>query len=691
MPNPLTRLGLAALTATLAIAGALVMGPESAAAQTPTPPRFEPADCALLLARAATGPLDNLFSQPNDGLRCGYVTVPAEHAKPTGPTIKLAVVVLPARDAKAVAPDPLFMLQGGPGGSTIDTYAVMMRVAAVGASRDIVLFDQRGTGKSQPSLKCDEVFAYTRANAERLIDHATGLREGDATLQACHERLIREGVNLSAFDSLENAADVNDVRLALGYDKINVYGVSYGTLLAQHVMRPKPAWLRSVILDSVVPAQTNFIVDVARSENRALTELFSACAADPRCNADYPNLERVYLEQIERLNKTPARARAIDPTTNKVYNTYVDGDTLRALVFQALYSTEILPLLPRMIYAARENDFNAWGKLITLMSFDTSLAQGMYLSVLCAEDADFNPADAASPDVRAPQAKYAVEDAKDFLNQCATWKVEALPATVDQPVQSDTPTLIFNGRFDPITPPAYGATVARSLSRSTSVVFPNSGHGGLRLSPTSCSQKLLAAFLNAPTSRLEASCVDGLGAPAFLARSEILAQPIVGEFLTYAGQDTTLQAGLLGVLLLAVLTTLLVIPLGWLFRTIFKRHHPTRKPPLLATLSAWSTVVAAGLLLVFLIGFLVLPVLDAGGDAYTFLIGVSAGMRPVYILPWLIALLTALTVAGVIAGVASPAWGVLRKLYRSAAALGLVAACAILLIWGTFGTLFGGR
>ena len=320
-----------------------------------TAPRFEPADCAIILKPAIDNPLLARLTVADKTIDCGYVTVPEEHGKDNGKTIKLAVAVLRATRADGALvgaadkkPDPLVMLQGGPGGSTIDTYNFAMRNSALRRERDIVLFDQRGTGKSQPGLFCPEIYDLTVETAEIVLSYDESLKRYDGAINACRERMIKSGVNLNAFDSLENAADVNAIRAALGYDRINLYGVSYGTLLALHVMRNFPAILRSVVIDSVVPTQNNFVIEATRSENRALTELFAACAADAGCNRDYPNLEKVFYELVDRLDKTPARVTVADANTGLTYRMNIDGETMQAFVFQSLYPTSLIPLLPRL-------------------------------------------------------------------------------------------------------------------------------------------------------------------------------------------------------------------------------------------------------------------------------------------------------------------------------------------------------
>ena len=286
---------LVALSAQSALAGPIVQARSAA---------FAPTDCAALVKLP-------FGRAPGADFECGYLKVPAQHSLPAGPTIELAVVILKST-SRSPQPDPLVMAQGGPGGSTIDTYAALLLDSPLRAERDIVLFDQRGTLHSRPALMCPESIELTLRTLEQDLSSEEENRLSDEALLACHARLLREGVNLAAFDSIENAADVEALRVALGYNMINLYGVSYGTLLALHVLRDSPGGLRSVILDSVVPPQVNFLAQAARSENRALTEFFGACAADARCNAAFPDLERVFYEQVQQLDRTPARVPMTD-------------------------------------------------------------------------------------------------------------------------------------------------------------------------------------------------------------------------------------------------------------------------------------------------------------------------------------------------------------------------------------------
>ncbi|MEZ4580793.1 MAG: alpha/beta fold hydrolase [Caldilineaceae bacterium] len=240
-----------------------------------TPPFFEETDCAMVA---------DLAAWRDDDLRCGYVVVPERRQDVTDPsavnTIRLAVVVLPATGA-APADDPLFVAQGGPGGSTIDVFTDLLLDSPLRDRRDIVLFDQRGTLYSDPNLICtevqarrDELFMASDEEYPALLAQVTS---------DCRARLTAAGIDVAAYNSLENAADVDDIRRALGYEDINFYGVSYGTLLGFHLMRMFPDHLRSVILDGVVPPQVNFITESAASEERVFAAFFPRARGRSLC------------------------------------------------------------------------------------------------------------------------------------------------------------------------------------------------------------------------------------------------------------------------------------------------------------------------------------------------------------------------------------------------------------------------
>jgi pimeloyl-ACP methyl ester carboxylesterase len=240
---------------------------------------FEKISCNTFdLSRYAPGAVEG------KDVDCGYLIVPERHARPDGPQIKLGIAIIKRTGANSTPSSPLVLTQGGPGGSSIELFLSLAAPAnklgqMLRADRDLIVFEQRGTRYSVPFLFCSELLDLTIRTADQNLSDAEDLRLTRQAAGACHNRLVGQGIDLAAYNSLENADDVASLAQTLGYDQLNFYGVSYGTMLAQHVMRQHPEILRTVILDGIVPLQINPNEQAPVTENRSYTQLFEACAA----------------------------------------------------------------------------------------------------------------------------------------------------------------------------------------------------------------------------------------------------------------------------------------------------------------------------------------------------------------------------------------------------------------------------
>lgn len=630
---------------------------------------FKPTSCEAFKGNGAT-PIEF-----DENTECGWLTVPAQHADPAGPTIQLGVVVLRANGSEP-ATDPLVMAQGGPGGSTIDSYASLMRESPLRRDRDIVLFDQRGTAHTRPALECDELNQLTLDTAEQNLSDEEEERLSLQAAQACRDRLAKAGDNLSAFDSVENAADINALREALGYDQINFYGVSYGTLLGQHLMRDFPQILRSVILDGVAPTEGSFIDESGQSENRSLTQLFNTCKADTTCNAAYPNLEQRYFETVDRLNQTPARVMMQDLQSGKRYNTVLDGDALQSVVFQSLYATDLLRFLPYAMAKASAGDLHPIGNIGNLFVFDRSVATGMYFSVMCAEDGSLPPEQPNNAGVRAEIAKRNAQDQRDFEQLCKLWNVQPLPNGVNEAVKSDVPTLLLSGQFDPITPPANAERVAATLSNHFAFTFPNTGHGALN--SEKCAEKIAHEFLNDPSQKPDARCIESLKPPAFVTPSSVL--PVTSLFrLISVSEQARVELIVFGIALLLLLSAWLVLPLSWLLRKLMKRDGAALSP--LTKVMPWLVLLNGVLLLVFMAAMATYAFNAAQQNDVMLLFGAPASMWPWFLLPIISIVLSIVIIIGTLAGWRG-GWGWLRRINRAAYAVVGVVCLAVLASWG---------
>ncbi len=448
-----------------------------------------------------SGPVSSAFQQAhcpfplNTGLvegqnvKCGFLTVPEDRSQPKGRTIQLAVAIFKTPNPRP-APDPLLILAGGPGVPLLATTGQFMNTRNLtfyAPDRDVILLDQRGVGYSQPLLSC----------------------QINETLQTCHDRLVREGINLSAYTTLEDAADVHDLVRALGHTQVNLEGTSSGTRLALTVMHLYPADIRSVVLISVVPTQENIFNNMAAVNQHAFNALFQGCAANPHCNAAYPHLQTVFYRLVSNLNKKPITV------TN--FPMRLTGNTLVYWLFSALYSPALIAQLPEVIFQTSHQDYTQLSLIYSnYLSVTSSLNSGLFYSVYCSEDMAYTTLQylQASVQVLAPELRPAVlASLQEYYRSCQSWKVKPVSAVQKEPVTSSIPTLIMEGEYDPITPPANGMLAAQTLSRSFFFLFPGVSHGVQTTNP--CPHDLEYAFLDHPTEKPDASCISTMPEPDF--------------------------------------------------------------------------------------------------------------------------------------------------------------------------------
>ncbi len=648
------RLTLFGLTLTLA---GLLFWPAAALAQQPTA-NFEPAPCMFEI------PIFNFTPPEQMGFECGYVTVPEQHANPTGPAIKLPVAIIRAGDA--AAPDPLFLAQGGPGGDAFGVFSLTATELASTINRDVVIFNQRGTLYAQPSLICTEVQNKLDQLLSLPPDQAATVQE--EAYAACHQRLTAEGINLSAYNSVENAADVDAIRQALGYEQINFYGVSYGTLLGLHLMRQFPDSLRSVILDSVVPTQINYIPEVPRVTERILDEMFNACAASPECAARYPNLEARFDALTDRLNAQPITIPITDPDTGASVNVFVDGTALIDMFFSAFYLPDMYAIFPILVEDMEAGRYHFWQTMWPQIVFDRTFSDGMFYSVVCTEDADFDPSQLPLEGVRPQIADTAADAMQQYVDVCAMWQVTELPASVDDPVQSDVPTLLLAGQFDPITPPAYAQAAAESLSSAYVAVDPIASHGVAFNG--GCADAIVQQFLRSPHSQPDTACLATRTPKGFITSNAVPVQ-LLSDINMLEPRGLALT-GLAGVFLAGVLSSFVIWPLALLINLLRPKKLPARGPAWLRWGSVALVLLFGSLAMLFVSGLTAFIFHALTNTPLLILSAVSGYAAPLFVIPWLLALL-ALAIAGAALALwFMQGWSVWGRLYYS-----LLALCAL--------------
>jgi pimeloyl-ACP methyl ester carboxylesterase len=434
-------------------------------------------------------------------VRCGFLVVPEDRSQPQGPTIRLAVAIFKTSSPHPT-PDPVFVLGGGPGQALLENQGPTYNAGNLPSHRDLILLDQRGAGYSQPSLRC--------------LDNTTPMEflPSAHSVRACYDRWVKSGINLNAFTTMENAADVHDLIRALGYRQVNLEGTSYGTRLALTIMRLYPADLRSVVLNSVLPPQVNAFTSIPQAAGRAFDVLFRRCAADPSCKTTYPHLQAVFFQLVADLNTTPiifqAFLRSGEPVT-----VHFTGNDLVLWLRQALYFTGFIPLLPAAIFQMRQHDYTQLASISGTL-IDTTGSNGLFYSVMCGEDMAYTTQHALGTSVQGlpPSIQPALLDFGLYrFSICQFWGMKPVPVVQKEPVRSTIPTLILQGEYDPVTLPANGMLAAQTLSKRYFYLFPGVGHGVS--SPYSCPNDITQAFLENPTEKPDSSCISRMPEPFF--------------------------------------------------------------------------------------------------------------------------------------------------------------------------------
>jgi len=450
---------------------------------------------------------------------CGYLTVPEDRRSPTGRTIRLAVARVPAvSDAGHL--DPIVYLQGGPGESAM-LLAARSIDAGMNADRDVIYLEQRGNFHSEPNLVCPEVEAFLAASvSEHFSAPETGVKS-DAATTACRDRLTASGVDLKAYTTAENAADVADLRVALGVSAWNVYGTSYGTDLAQRLLRDHPDGIRSVVLDSVVAPNLNPIEQFWPSFAAAYQQMFDGCAAQPACAAAFPDLAGEFAATVNRLTAAP-RTVVAQNQSGVTTQVNIDGYRLANLVGIALASgPSAAAIVPSLIHeiAGGNGTRVATALLSTAIPAPGFNADGFTLSASCPDwMANTNAAQAlAKAKAALPQFPDAVLSLEPqlarYFADCAIWNVGESAANARAPVVSDVPVLLLGGTYDSVTAIYWQDALKPGLTKAQSVAFPGLGHTVVDQSP--CAMSVMKAFLVAPGTPVDQSCAARMTIPTF--------------------------------------------------------------------------------------------------------------------------------------------------------------------------------
>lgn len=419
--------------------------------------------------------------------KCTHLTVYEDRQSGKGRQIELKIAKIPAI-SRNPAPDPLFFVPGGPGEAATQSFIVLRGAFdRIMQKRDIILVDQRGVGGSHP-LDCEPGEAE-QTEAEFL--------------QTCLSSLSADPRFYTTAIAMD---DLDEVRQTLGYEKINLYGASYGTRAVLAYARQHPEHVRAMILDGVAPPNWTLGPHVAADGQRALGLIFQRCAAQPACQEKFPNLELEFSLLSEKLKAQPIEVPLDDPISGEPTTFTMNYESFASTLHSMSYAAETAALLPLMIHSAYESeDFRplAAQALSASQEISDAISTGMRFSVVCAEDVPYYPYEKNS---QGYMEDFVVNSFIDICQPNGPWPQGVIPDNFKDPVYSEAPTLILSGEADPVTPPANGELAAQTLPNNLHVIVQGMGHINIY---RGCVPRLAATFIeNGSIQKLDAGCVQ---------------------------------------------------------------------------------------------------------------------------------------------------------------------------------------
>ena len=580
-------------------------------------PHFEPATCPF---EGADG---------RDDVQCGYLVVPENRDYPDRRTLRLAVAVLKSL-SETPEPDPIVFIAGGPGGPSVQFSMARLDSpfwTRFRKKRDIVFFDQRGAGYSDPQF-CESMEFAVYTSLFRGLSAIDRQRFVVDAVNSCRETMLDRGIDFSTYNSTTIAQDLADLRNAMDYASWNLLGVSYGTRVALTALRDKPEAIRSVILDSAWPMGAPLVDDKERL-TRSLNLAFNQCAASAECEAAFPMLAQDFFAMLDDFQADPMILEMGDADRFPDGRVVVDGNLLAWGIFQGFYSKDFIPVFPLLVRELGARNRHVMTALADAL-VQEPVGSGLEYAVNCYDWITRGTSEMIDADSSQHPGLSVWQPYADRREICGAWHDRRAMETEYQAIYSDIPTLIVAGEFDPVTPPSYGQLAVANLANGTYIEVPGAGHGA---SPhDDCTQGILESFLASPGSQLEVGCIAEIAPVKFT--TDVYLNPGIYKLskIVQSKPGPAYLAGL-GLMLLLMLSAVTVWAVAWLVRRLRKRKVSASQGARPArVLAAFTSLMALG----FLIG---VGVVIAGTlYANPFLLGFGAptDARLLFYLPWLV-------------------------------------------------------
>ncbi|MBY6204192.1 alpha/beta fold hydrolase [Halomonas denitrificans] len=516
-------------------------------------------------------------------IECGLIRVPENREVDDSRTIELLFARIKATgedkegEPVEIRDDPIVYLTGGPGVS-IRTYVDRFKDHTVIQQRDLIVLEQRGIANSGDFCP----FWGARNRADRIRpEFKDAQRAALDDARECIERARGAGIDLSGYHTFENARDVRALRLALGLDSWNVWGISYGSVLGQAVLQVDPDGVQAMVIDAIVPLDLEALMRLPHWYARLLDRFFEACAAQDGCADAYPDLEARYRDAIATLLERPVE---VDVPAGELYpdgRAWIFQDVIAGLPFGVAYEQKTHAAIPALMDGlARqvEQGNEAFFRAIALAADDgmgISVSMGMAAGVRCLDGYfEKNAAEASRDEAEHPLLSAAfggAEFRREAADLCRELGLAPRDASQYALRDTDVPLVIANGAWDPITPPPLARYVAEKMPSARYVEFPHAGHGPTR--SIECAGGFMNAFFDDPGAELDMDCVeDGEEAAEYI--TAYLATDAAQHALILAETDEkrlAMHAGWIGASLAGTLVGLLVLPTAWASRRLDRR------------------------------------------------------------------------------------------------------------------------
>ncbi|MEM9985174.1 MAG: alpha/beta fold hydrolase [Bacteroidota bacterium] len=443
----------------------------------------------------------------------GYLKVLENRQDPDSRTIKIPVYIFKSR-SKNPKPDPIIYTVGGPGSTTMPS-AQYMQYYPYLDDRDFILVEQRGTYYAKPHLDCPEWAEVIYQSHLPGFDMTTYEAQLEQAAQSCRDRLLKKGIDLNGYHTLEIAADINDLVEVLQIERYNLLTLSYSTKIAQVLMRDYPERIRSVVMDSPLPLEVQYEEESVGNLLETLDKMLTDCALDSACRQAYPNLKERFHEYLIEKTQSPLEVQVEHPQSGEMETFYLKGEDLITVFSYA--STGDVVNLPFEIQKLLDGDLTSVRRELSSLFQQPIMGDGMgmRLSVWCAEEQPFN-----SPErIHLESTQYPeVAGLSSVLfgeKICGIWGVERMGDLENQAVTSGIPVLLMSGEYDSDTPVKWAKAMQQNLTNSHHLIFPGWKHSLTTYWSNPCARQAAQAFFNLPTEAPQLQCFEQLGSPEF--------------------------------------------------------------------------------------------------------------------------------------------------------------------------------